>query len=108
MRGRRRARTAAAGSSGMGSRAQAASSAARTAPTSRVCRPWIGCEAGSGGQPLREVRQPARIAVVDAAVRGVEDLAGHIGDADLGERVAERERAELEVPLVPGAAVEVD
>src|SRR3954470_4133246 len=36
-------------------------------------------------EPLREVGQAARVAVVDAAVRRLEELAGDVGDADLGE-----------------------
>ena len=61
-----------------------------------------------GREPLGEVGEAARVAVVDAAVRRVEELARDVRDADLGERVAEGERPELEVPLVARAAVEVD
>jgi hypothetical protein len=37
-----------------------------------------------------------------------EELGRDVGDADLGERVAEGERREVQVPLVAGATVEVD
>jgi hypothetical protein len=50
------------------------------------------------------VCQAARVAVVDAAaVRRFEECAGDVGDVDLGERVADGERPEVQVPLVAGA-----
>src|SRR6266498_3642400 len=56
-------------------------------------------------EPLRQVLERQRVAVLDRRVGGVEDLEEDIGHADLGEGAAEGLRAQVEVPLVPLARV---
>src|SRR5579862_1546087 len=57
---------------------------------------------------LGEIAQRDRVAVLDRAVRPLEELEEDVGDADRFERPAERLRAEVEEVLVAPARVDVD
>src|SRR5919201_6922928 len=59
-------------------------------------------------ESLGEVSQGEWIAVLDVPVPGVEELEGDVGDADLGEGLPERLRAEVEVHLVARPRVDPD
>src|SRR6266545_2781518 len=70
-----------------------------------------GCPCGlSAGLPAQAVREEAdrgRVAVLDAYVGGVEQLEG-VPDAQGAELGGKRDRAEVEVVLVPLAGVDPD
>src|SRR5206468_7419808 len=59
-------------------------------------------------ESLREVAKRDRIAVLDRAVRPVEELEEHVRDADALERAPEADRAEVEIVLVALAGIDVD
>ena len=94
-----------------GGRARAHASATRgraaDARGGRVRVAALSCQAGAAMRS-RQVAHRHRVAVLDGHVAGVEELELHVGDADLGQRVAECDRAEVEEELVAGAGVDVD
>src|ERR687885_858671 len=59
-------------------------------------------------EPLRQVLQSQRVAVLDVPVPGVEELEGDVGDADLGEGPPEGLGPEVEERLVARPRVDVD
>src|SRR2546425_381084 len=59
-------------------------------------------------QPLREILEADGIAVLDAAVGGIEELEEDVGHPDLHERPAERLGAEIQEKLVARPRIDVD